>query len=102
MSIIKNLLLISLLLIFSACAKLEFLTKNSSNIATQPSSIFYKDGREALVIKCEGASWSECVTKAGNTCKEKGYEALEKNTYKESSYFISEKDIKELYFICKK
>ena len=70
---------------------------NRSTIET----IYYKDGRLVNIVRCEGASWLSCYSEAGKVCNESGYDILEKNLSKQPSFFFGDKDIKELYFVCK-
>lgn len=63
--------------------------------------IFYKDGRLVNVTKCEGVTWLGCFSEAGKICNDLGYDILEKNISKESQIFFGEKDVRELYYICK-
>lgn len=111
MTFVKNLTLLSMFLILVACSSLSPLIKKNpvndeksttKNLRDKNMAIFYKDGREAYISKCEGNSWLPCMTAAGETCKNSGYEILEKNSSKEASILFSDKDIKELYYVCKK
>ena len=38
------------------------------------------DGKEGYIFNCSGnaSTWGKCYERAGDTCKEKGYEILEK------------------------
>jgi hypothetical protein len=42
---------------------------------------YTSDGKEGYLITCSGSTsnWGKCYEKAGNLCKAKGYEILEKN-----------------------
>jgi hypothetical protein len=42
---------------------------------------YLPDGRKGYTITCNGTlmDWSLCYTKAGETCKERGYDVIEKN-----------------------
>ena len=115
MNLVKNLILLSFFFALAACSNLSSLSKKiyssddkpvvkTASVSTnfKSTAIFYKDGRQAYISKCEGNSWLACMTDAGETCKNNGYEILEKNTSKETSVFFADKDIKELYYICKK
>jgi len=76
----------------------------SSEPRPNPSTIdtiYYKDGRLVSVVRCEGASWLNCYSDAGKVCHDSGYDILEKNLSKQPSLFFGDKDIKELYFVCK-
>jgi len=92
-----------------ACSSVNPFGKKSNKkpdilIATSASdnAIFYKDGREAFITRCESSDWSKCVMEAGRVCKTNGYEILEKTTGKERSLFFSDKEYMDLYFVCKK
>lgn len=72
----------------------------SSNVLD--NAIFYKDGRQAFISRCESSSLSKCFQEAGNICKTNGYEILEKTSNKEKSLLFSDKEYVEIYFVCKK
>jgi fructosamine-3-kinase len=76
-------------------------TKPSVNALESNKPLFYKDGKEAYFLKCDGPSWSECLQSAGNACRNKGYEVLEKNTVKIPSVIASDKIQNEMYISCK-
>lgn len=111
----SRVLLIAFLLHLGACSGLSNLPKlqipgsqNSSNTSSSPNpnpaiidTIYYKDGRLVNVVRCEGASWLTCFSEAGKICHDSGYDILEKNLSKQPSLFFGDKDIKELYFVCK-
>lgn len=63
-------------------------------------SMYYKDGRQAQVIRCEGLSWMGCMMQASSLCLQGGYDILEKSTYRESGMF-SNTEKKEMLIICK-
>lgn len=67
---------------------------------TGNSSLFYKDGREAKIINCEGSSWLGCLKQASLLCQQSGYEILEKISYKDQGFFATT-DKKEMIIICK-
>lgn len=107
--------LIIFLLHLSGCSALNNLPKiqipgsqNPSSSSNSPNpnpstidTIYYKDGRLVNVVRCEGASWLTCFSEAGKICHDSGYDILEKNLSKQPSLFFGDKDIKELYFVCK-
>lgn len=64
------------------------------------STLFYKDGREAKIIDCEGSTWMGCLKQASIYCKQAGYETLEKTGYRDSGIFANT-DKKEMIIICK-
>jgi hypothetical protein len=114
-NLMSRVLLIAFLLHLGACSGLSNLPKlqipgsqNSSNTSSSPNpnpaiidTIYYKDGRLVNVVRCEGASWLTCFSEAGKICHDSGYDILEKNLSKQPSLFFGDKDIKELYFVCK-
>jgi hypothetical protein len=88
------------------CSNSKFLTrteeiKPNTTISVNNKSLFYKDGQQAFYLKCDGPSWSECAEMAGNACKDKGYDVLEKNTVKVPSLVGSDKIQNEMYISCK-
>lgn len=95
----------------AGCANSRFLNRASEATKTLPTiestsleankPIFYKDGQQAYYLKCNGPSWAECLELAGNACKNKGYDILEKNTVKIPSVIASDKIQNELYIACK-
>ena len=96
--------------IITACAGVSLVSKPGdkswSSIISSPANtpatkIYYKDGRLVNVAKCEGSSWLGCMSDAGKICNDLGYDVLEKNTAKQSALFFGDKDLKELYYICK-
>jgi hypothetical protein len=95
----KKITCLFIVLTFSGCSSLNGLL-NKSNAEVGP--FFYKDGREVSMTKCDGQSWSGCYAKAGQECKENGYNILEKNTSREKSFFRNNQETNELYYICKK
>ena len=113
--IMSRAVLIIFLLHLSGCSGLNNLPKlhipgsqNSSSSSKSPNpnpstidTIYYKDGRLVNVVRCEGASWLTCFSEAGKICHDSGYDILEKNLSKQPSLFFGDKDIKELYFVCK-
>jgi len=106
MSKIRTSLIPLLLFFLIGCASPKFLNINQVAKPSIPTietnkSLFYKDGRQAYYFKCDGPSWSECNELAGNACKNKGYDILEKNTVKIPSLFVSDKIQNELYIACK-
>ena len=78
--------LLPIVLILSAC----------SNIPT----LYYKDGRQASVIYCEGNSWLGCMKQSSILCQQAGYDIIERNSYRESG-LLSNSDKKEMLIICK-
>lgn len=79
-------ILLPIVLILSAC----------SNIPT----LYYKDGRQASVIYCEGNSWMGCMKQSSILCQQAGYDIIERNSYRESGT-LSNSDKKEMLIICK-
>ena len=109
MTIFKYFITLILFILLPACSSVnpfgkKSYEKPSAPLATSTSdnAIFYKDGREAFITRCESSDWSKCVMEAGRVCKTNGYEILEKTTSKEKSLFFSDKEYMDLYFVCKK
>ena len=113
--IMSRVILVIFILAICGCSGLNNLPKlqipgtpNSSSLNNSPNpnpstidTIYYKDGRLVNVVRCEGASWLTCFSEAGKICHDSGYDILEKNLSKQPSLFFGDKDIKELYFVCK-
>ena len=102
----KNTLLCIFLCALVGCSNSRFLNINQAAKPRLPAletnkPLFYKDGRQAYYLKCDGPSWSECNELAGNECKNKGYDILEKYTVKIPSLIASDKIQNELYIACK-
>jgi hypothetical protein len=83
---IKRSVLFSLIVGLTACSSTK--------------EFYYKTGQLVQVTTCEGGSWSGCYHKAGETCQAKGYEVIERASYKTSGVFSST-DTKELVYQCK-
>ena len=49
--------------------------------------VYAPDGELALIVDCSGEylNWGACDSKAGETCKEKGYTVIKKDTDKNST-----------------
>jgi len=62
--------------------------------------MFDQEGKVIYGTKCDGASWIPCYKSAGRTCKEQGYEIIEKTSTKEHTFFTSD-DSKQMIFRCK-
>ena len=107
MAKMKNILICLFIMSLIGCSTSRFVstitpeTKPSAIALESNKSLFYKDGKEAFFLKCDGPSWSECLQSAGNACKNKGYEVLEKNTVKIPSVIASDKIQNEMYIACK-
>ena len=104
--IMGRVLLIAVLLELVACSAMPSLPKLQMPSSPNPNAaaidtIYYKDGRLVNIVKCEGSSWLTCFAEAGKICHDSGYDILEKNLSKQSSLLFGDKDIKELYFVCK-
>lgn len=82
----KKIILLPLALILTACS-------------TTPS-LYYKDGRQASIIRCEGNSWLGCMKQSSQLCQQAGYEIIERNSYRESG-LLGNADRKEMLIICK-
>jgi hypothetical protein len=106
MTKIKASLILLLMYFLIGCSSSKFLSKNeeakpTSTVSQSYKSLFYKDGQEAFYLKCDGPSWSECAEMAGNACKNKGYDVLEKNSVKVPAVIGSDKIQNEMYISCK-
>lgn len=99
---LKNLSCVFVCLLISSCASVQDISKQWQGEKTTSNSnfVYYKDGRVVNFIKCEGESWAGCSVEAGKICQSNGYDVIEKNTIKET-HFYGDKNIKELYFLCK-
>jgi len=90
MKLPQTILLLAATSLTAACAAPAAFFANS-----QPSEIYYKDGRTAYVASCRAVNWGPCLEKAGAVCKHAGYTVLEKSNSR--SYG---EDEKELVFSC--
>jgi hypothetical protein len=64
-------------------------------------TMYYKDGRQATIIRCEGNSWLGCLKESSNICQDAGYEVIEKSSYRESG-LLTNSEKKEMLIICNK
>ena len=122
----KTLIYLASLLVLTSCATVSLTSKPADKVSSKPADkvsaipvdkpsasiianpsipsslkIYYKDGRLVNVAKCEGLSWLGCMSDAGKICNDLGYDILEKNTSKQTVFFFGDKDVRELYYICK-
>jgi hypothetical protein len=79
-------ILIPLTLILTACSSIP--------------TLYYKDGRQASIIRCEGNSWLGCMKQSSLLCQQAGYDIIERSSYRESGMF-GNSDKKEMLIICK-
>jgi hypothetical protein len=63
-------------------------------------TLYYKDGRQASIIRCEGNSWLGCMKQSSLLCQQVGYDIIERNSYRESG-LLGNADKKEMLIICK-
>lgn len=83
----KKYISLLILLLVSACSSVP--------------TMYYKDGRQATIIRCEGNSWLSCLKESSNICQQAGYEVIEKSSYRESGLFTNSEK-KEMLIICNK
>lgn len=62
-------------------------------------TLFYKDGKSANTVTCNGTSWMDCYKDAGDICKTAGYAILEKHSNKEMGFWGPDYT-KEIIFTC--
>ena len=62
-------------------------------------TLFYKDGKSANTVTCNGTSWMDCYKDAGDICKTAGYTILERHNNKEMGFWGPEYT-KEMIFAC--
>jgi len=62
--------------------------------------MFYKDGQQVQVLTCTGPTFTGCLEKASNICKENGYEILDRVSVRQSG-ILSSTDHKEMVITCK-
>jgi hypothetical protein len=62
-------------------------------------TLYYKDGKSANTVICNGTSWMDCYKDAGDVCKTSGYAILEKHSNKEMGFWGPEYH-KEMIFTC--
>jgi hypothetical protein len=63
-------------------------------------TMFYKDGQQVQVLTCTGPTFTGCLEKASNICKENGYEILDRVSVRQSG-MLSSTDHKEIVIACK-
>jgi hypothetical protein len=65
------------------------------------SKTFDAEGKEALVLNCSGMArnWGMCYEKAGELCRTKGYEVVEKSGY--SGWVLGGSTSRTLVIRCK-
>ena len=110
MSTLKYFIALVTAFFLTACSSINTFDNKSQDKSSTPAAssnvldnaIFYKDGRQAFISRCESSNLSKCFQEAGNICKTNGYEILEKTSHKEKSLLFSDKEIIEIYFVCKK
>lgn len=110
MSLLKYLITPVIAAILIACSSINNFGSKSHDKPNIPSAssnvldnaIFYKDGRQAFISRCEASNLTKCFQEAGSICKTNGYEILEKTSIKEKSLLFSDKEFTEIYFVCKK
>ena len=73
-----------------ALITIGFMTFGLFGCATT-NEVYAPDGEVALIVDCSGEflNWGACDTKAGDTCKERGYTILKKDSDKTSSGFLT-------------